>query len=184
MRIKCLRIFPEMCASTWCWLSSNSTRNIAFGKVSSTFAITSIASSFAISSQIEIFALADKLRRIACPSVVCQAEQRLSVTGGRIRARTLSHCNPCKDFRPFLGDSNGVLNVRTWLAIHGDNGPAVRQNLSKMRTFVYHRFHSEDISDLNFRSQTRLPVIWDLRIFVHPSADTMAYSFSDTRIPV
>src|SRR5882762_2039967 len=44
MRIKFLRIFPEMCASTWC-LFSSSTRNIALGSGSSTVAMTSMASS-------------------------------------------------------------------------------------------------------------------------------------------
>src|SRR5215470_18789823 len=44
IRMKFLRILPEMCARTWC-LFSNSTRNIAFGSGSTTVAITSIASS-------------------------------------------------------------------------------------------------------------------------------------------
>src|SRR5689334_21311292 len=42
-----MRIFPEICASTLCPLSS-STRNIAFGSVSSTVPVTSMASSFGI----------------------------------------------------------------------------------------------------------------------------------------
>src|ERR1700682_5449333 len=45
MRMKCLRILPEMCASTLC-LFSSSTWNIAFGNVSRTVPVTSIASSF------------------------------------------------------------------------------------------------------------------------------------------
>src|SRR6185503_5945523 len=44
MRMKFFRIFPEICANTWC-LFSNSTRNIAFGRGSITVAITSMASS-------------------------------------------------------------------------------------------------------------------------------------------
>src|SRR5436189_3279578 len=44
MRMKFFRIFPEMCASTWC-LFSSSTRNIALGSGSSTVAMTSMASS-------------------------------------------------------------------------------------------------------------------------------------------
>src|SRR4029077_9972590 len=47
MRMKFLRIFPEICASTWC-LFSNSTLNMALGKGSITVAITSIASSFGL----------------------------------------------------------------------------------------------------------------------------------------
>jgi hypothetical protein len=43
--MKFFRILPETCARTWC-LFSSSTLNIAFGKVSTTVAITSIASSF------------------------------------------------------------------------------------------------------------------------------------------
>src|SRR5262245_47968650 len=47
IRMKCMRIFPETCASTLCPLSS-STRNIAFGSGSTTVPSTSIASSLAI----------------------------------------------------------------------------------------------------------------------------------------
>jgi len=64
IRMKCLRIFPETCASTWCSLSSSATRNMALGRVSRTLAITSIASSFAISAQNE-FACTDKLQIVA-----------------------------------------------------------------------------------------------------------------------
>src|SRR5512138_3489648 len=42
-----MRIFPEICASTLCPLSS-STRNMALGSVSSTVPVTSMASSFGI----------------------------------------------------------------------------------------------------------------------------------------
>ena len=64
--MKCLRILPEMCASTWCRFSSSSTRNIAFGSVSRTFAMTSIASSFAILSVRRKSAFAGKLRILTC----------------------------------------------------------------------------------------------------------------------
>src|SRR5213594_2467299 len=47
MRMKFLRIFPEMCARTTC-LFSSSTLNMAFGSVSTTVPTTSIASSFGI----------------------------------------------------------------------------------------------------------------------------------------
>src|SRR5664279_456883 len=47
IRMKFLRIFPEMCASTW-FLFSSSTLNMAFGSGSTTVAMTSIASSFDI----------------------------------------------------------------------------------------------------------------------------------------
>src|SRR5678810_934084 len=42
--MKFFRIFPEICARTWC-LFSSSTRNIAFGRGSITVAMTSMASS-------------------------------------------------------------------------------------------------------------------------------------------
>src|SRR5881397_2459837 len=47
MRMKFLRIFPEMCARTTC-LFSSSTLNMAFGSVSTTVPTTSMASSFGI----------------------------------------------------------------------------------------------------------------------------------------
>ena len=43
--MKCMRIFPEMCARTL-WPLSSWTRNIAFGRGSITVPSTSIASSF------------------------------------------------------------------------------------------------------------------------------------------
>ncbi len=43
--MKCIRIFPEICAKILCPLS-NSTRNIALGKVSATVPVTSMTSSF------------------------------------------------------------------------------------------------------------------------------------------
>src|SRR6188474_2182171 len=49
MRMKFFRIFPEMCARTWC-LFSSSTLNIAFGSGSTTVAMTSIASSLDMAS--------------------------------------------------------------------------------------------------------------------------------------
>src|ERR1700733_11821770 len=52
MRMKFLRIRPETCARAWC-LFSSSTLNIAFGRVSTTTAITSIASSFDKRSPLE-----------------------------------------------------------------------------------------------------------------------------------
>ena len=45
--MKCILIFPEICAKTLCPFSS-STLNMAFGKVSLTFPSTWIASSFGI----------------------------------------------------------------------------------------------------------------------------------------
>src|SRR4249920_1608151 len=45
IRIKCMRIFPEMCARIL-WPLSNDTRNIAFGNVSFTVPCISITSSF------------------------------------------------------------------------------------------------------------------------------------------
>src|SRR5512136_1582038 len=47
--MKCIRIFPEIWASTRCPFSS-STRNMAFGSVSTTVPSTSMGSSFAICS--------------------------------------------------------------------------------------------------------------------------------------
>lgn len=51
--MKFFRIRPDICAKTWCFVS-NSTLNIAFGKVSSTVACTSMASSFDILSGSEL----------------------------------------------------------------------------------------------------------------------------------
>src|SRR3970040_2831508 len=47
MRMKCIRIFPEMWASPL-WPVSSSTRNRAFGRGSTTVPSTSIASSFLV----------------------------------------------------------------------------------------------------------------------------------------
>src|SRR6266550_7214122 len=58
MRMKCLRILPEMCASTLC-LFSSSTWNMALGRVSKTVPVTSIASSF---SDIPSLVMSDEQR--------------------------------------------------------------------------------------------------------------------------
>src|SRR6187549_3312910 len=116
MRMKCLRILPEICASTWCWLSSNSTRNIALGKISSTFAMTSIASSFAISSQ-RSFDAADKLRIIARGFYVCQAALALSVSGGRTGLPDTGAGRQGQHFRALFRDRYRVLDVGAGLAV-------------------------------------------------------------------
>lgn len=45
--MRCIRIFPELCASTWCPFSS-STLNIAFGSGSTTVPSRTMASSFGL----------------------------------------------------------------------------------------------------------------------------------------
>src|SRR5258706_13700602 len=180
--MKCLRILPEMCASTWCWFSSSSTRNIAFGSVSRTLAMTSIASSFAIQTQERYFlgwqtahgsmAFMQSPNRAKFSGDPCQ----LSVRG------TCSHKS--QHLRPLLSDCDRVLGVRAGLAINCNHRPTVLQGLCLLHAQVNHGFDRENITVLNLRAFTRLSIVRNLRIFVHAAPDTVTDIVTHHRIAV
>src|SRR6185369_14816556 len=100
------------------WVSSSSTRNIAFGSVSRTFAMTSIASSFAIQTRIRLCWQTSNTNT--------QLKQMPSRGEGSRRSYQFFDCRPDarENFRPLLSDRNRVLEMRTGLTIDGHDGPA------------------------------------------------------------
>src|SRR5215216_5221854 len=142
MRIKCLRILPEMCASTWCWLSSNSTRNIAFGRVSRTFAITSIASSFAITSTVRILRPLANCTYYHRPTTFAKPralDASLALRADYRHRLRLGLDHAGEDFGAVLGDGDGVLTVRAGAPVQGHDRPAVLEDFGLVRAQIYHR---------------------------------------------
>jgi len=112
--MKFFRIFPEICARTWCLLS-NSTRNIALGKASSTVATTSIASSLAIS--------VNPPQRAAC------------LPGATGRAALLLKR---QNIRAIAADRHHVLEVGGECAVGRHRSPVVRQNANPGSARINH----------------------------------------------
>src|SRR6266436_2360460 len=154
IRIKCLRILPEMCASTWCWLSSSSTRNIAFGSVSRTLAMTSIASSFAIQTQERYFL---GWQTAHGSMAFLQSPNRAKFSGDPHQLSARGTCSHKSQYlRPLLRDCDRVLGVRAGLTINCHQRPTVLQGLCLQHAQVNHGFDRENITVLNLRAFTRL----------------------------
>src|SRR5258706_102907 len=169
--MKCLRILPETCASTWCWVSSSSTRNIAFGKVSRTLAMTSIASSFAIQTQERYFL---RWQTAHGSMALTQSPNRANSGDARqLNLRRGTRAHQRQYFRPLLSNCDRMLSVRARLTVNRDHSPAVLQSFSLLHAQVNHGLDRKDITVLNFRAFTRLSVIRNLRIFVHAAPDTV-----------
>src|SRR5258708_11830948 len=169
--MKCLRILPETCASTWCWVSSSSTRNIAFGKVSRTLAMTSIASSFAIQTQERYFL---RWQTAHGSMALTQSPNRANSGDARqLNPRRGTRFHQRQYFRPLLSNCDRMLSVRARLTVNRDHSPAVLQSLCLLHAQVNHGLDRKDITVLNFRAFTRLSVIRNLRIFVHAAPDAV-----------
>src|SRR5580704_5638832 len=146
MRMKFFRMRPDTCARTWC-LFSSSTLNIALGNVSTTVAITSIASSF------------DKLY----PDSARDAHP----TGHHSLLR--QNCSALGRHR------DGVLEMSAQTSILGYRRPAVAQYLHTRLAHIHHGLDGQHHSCAQLGSHPPLPVVGNLRIFVHPSPDSMAH---------
>src|SRR5258706_1029752 len=180
--MKCLRILPEMCASTWCWFSSSSTRNIAFGSVSRTLAMTSIASSFAIQTQERYFL---GWQTAHGSMAFMQSPNRAKFSGDPCQLSVRGTCSHKSQYlRPLLRDCDRVLGVRTGLTINCNHRPTVLQGLCLLYAQVNHGFDRENITVLNLRAFTRLSIVRNLRIFVHAAPDTVTDIVTHHRIAV
>src|SRR6202166_1060295 len=111
MRMKFLRILPEICASTWCLLSSW-TRNIAFGNGSMTVAITSMASSFGL--------LASDFFLSGCGLFAIGSKQ--------LPGCSYYLSGPRQNPGTIRSDRHGVLEVRRATTIGGHRGPLILKN--------------------------------------------------------
>src|SRR5574341_387395 len=176
--MKCLRILPEMCASTWCWLSSSSTRNIALGRVSRTLAMTSIASSFAIQPQGAIH-LYWQTSDSSMPLKQLPSRSPTSSGSRNLRVRGRFFFNQRKNFRTCFSDGDRVLDVRARLPIDGHDRPAIRQSFRVVRPEINHRFDRKYVAPPDLRTLPGFAVIRNLRVLVHATADAMADIFAN-----
>src|SRR5512147_181106 len=116
MRMKCMRILPEMWARTL-WPVSSSTRNMALGSGSSTVPSTSMASSLAI----DLAPLASAARTSAAAPV-----------------------QKGENIRPVLRDGHRVLEVGRQGPVGGHGRPAILQHLDVRPPCVDHRLDRKD----------------------------------------
>src|SRR5215217_687292 len=124
MRMKCMRILPEMCASTL-WPLSSTTRNIALGRGSITVPSTSMESSFG--NQHPSFGLQMLLeaRRDSTSSLERQASSRMRTTNpyelppgaAYFAPLPTSFPAPGEDLRTLIRHENGVLEVGRELTV-------------------------------------------------------------------
>src|SRR5580704_14898733 len=176
IRIKFLRIFPEICASTWC-LFSSSTRNIAFGSGSITVAITSMASSFPLSPGFFFSFSGLGLMRSCVPLQPTSASCRLP-------DRTRRFFRPRQNPRSIFRHRHRVLEVRRIAAVRRHRGPLVVQNPHARAARVHHRLDGQHHALLQLRTLPRVTVIRQLRVLVHLRADSVAHELAHHRISV
>src|SRR5271155_232286 len=136
MRMKFFRMRPDTCASTWC-LFSSSTLNMAFGRVSTTVAITSIASSF------------DK------PYPDSAGSNAGSVQNSLLRQ------NCCA----FGGHRDRMLEVRAQTSVLRYRRPAVAQHLNIRLARVHHRLDRNHHAFAQLLALTAASIVGNLRIF-------------------
>src|SRR5215212_4075741 len=155
MRMKCLRILPEMWASTLC-LFSSSTWNIALGNVSRTVAVTSIASSFDMS--LLVFLLPQYQR------AVLRHGHGMLEMGGQ---------------GPVDGPRRPAVVVRADVLDHPVR-PRPRDARAQLPAdLAEHRLDGQHHSLAQFQTAAALPVVVDLRLLVHLPADSMADEVAD-----
>src|ERR1700730_1614333 len=116
------------------------------------------------------------------PSHLCLAALRLSVRGRQVSSQMLNYDGPGQHLRPLFGNGNGVLGMRTGLAIQRYNCPVVRQDFRAMTAHIDHRLNRKNVANLYFWPEPRLPVIRDLGIFMHSPTDSMANVVADNGI--
>src|SRR6266566_2920283 len=163
-----MRIFPEMCVRTLCPLS-NSTRNMAFGRGSTTVPSTSMASFFAKAPGIPLDMPKDAPGW--CP-------ERTASIGGRGEDR-LPAVSGGQDLVAVLGDRDRVLEVRGEALVGGDHRPPVGEEPGAPRPHVDHRFDGHHQPRPDQRASSRLAVVRHLWILVESPAHPVAGVFAD-----
>src|SRR5580704_2928566 len=176
IRIKFLRIFPEIWASTWC-LFSSSTRNIAFGSGSITVAITSMASSFPLSPGF-LFSFSGLGLMRSCVLL------RPTSASCRLPDRPRRFFRPSQNPRSILRHRYGVLEVSCIAAVRRHRGPLIIQHAYARTARVDHRLDRQHHALLQLGALTRRTVIRQLRVFMHLGANSVAYKLAHHRISV
>src|SRR5580704_5966772 len=136
MRIRCIRILPELCASTL-WPFSSSTRNMALGNGSTTVPSSTMASSFGFGRSVLLCLWLDPGHGAARSKTRSWALVRRTYTqgGGPNKECTVSrrNCHPTwapsaqdrEDLRSVLGNGDRVLKVGREAPIGRDDAPLV-----------------------------------------------------------
>src|SRR3984885_14686718 len=174
--MKFLRIFPEICASTWC-LFSSSTRNIAFGSGSITVDLNSMAFSLPLSPRFFFSFSGLGLMRSCVP---LQPTSASCLLPDRSRRFFRPRQNPRSIFR----HGHGVLEVRRIATVCRHRRPLVIQHPHARATRVYHRLDGQHHALLQLRALSRGTIIRQLRVFVHLRADSVAHKLAHHRISV
>src|SRR5579863_41445 len=152
---------------------------MAFGSGSTTVAITSIASSFPLFSPGFFFSGSGLLDLAIRPYLESWSNLVPCLPdgpGGFPRPRQ----NP----RPFGGHGYGVLEVRRVAAVCRYCGPLIVEYLHGRPAGVHHRLDGKHHALLQPRALPRRPVVWKLRILVHPRSNAVAHEFPNHRIAV
>src|SRR5450755_1173742 len=139
MRIKFLRILPEMCASTRC-LFSSSTRNMALGSGSMTVAITSMASSLGLPSVFGLSGCSGLLLYMFLITLLLQ----IANAARQLPTRPLHFARARENPRTVAGDRHSVLEVRGITAVSGDRRPLVLQHPYLRGARIHHGLNGQD----------------------------------------
>src|SRR5579864_1398004 len=143
MRIKFLRIFPEMCASTWC-LFSSSTRNIALGSGSITVAITSMASSLGLDAS--ALRLSASGRLPMCPLA-------------RLPRWSLHFAGTRENPGPVGCNRHGMLKMRRVGPVRRNRGPIILEHAHIRSANVHHGLDGEYHAFLQAQAAARFTII-------------------------
>src|ERR687887_1674828 len=198
-----MRIFPEICARTL-WPLASSTRNIAFGRGSTTVPSTSIAPSFfgklfpspRHGKHADRSAYVDcslERIRVAKEPTTQSPGERPGPVSKDTKVRSFSATSPAtlsragikpvlllraveqsEHLRALRRDGDGVLEMGRARAVPGHDRPAVLQHLGVGAALVEHRLDSQRQADVQPDSPPGATVIGHLRLLVHGGADAVA----------
>src|SRR5687768_7469389 len=88
----------------------------------------------------------------------------------------------CQDLGIAGGDDDGVLEVGAGLAVSGDGGPAVAEDVHFGHAHVDHGFDGENHARLETELDLAVVEVGDLGLFVELLADAVAYELLDDGI--
>src|SRR6266536_903745 len=162
-----MRIFPEMCVRTLCPLS-NSTRNMALGRGSTTVPSTSIASFFAKFP--DYLTHAKNTPRFLQERTLSIGVCRRTVYRAKPPARRSSSRAGGENFGAVFGDGDGVLEVRRETLVGGHDGPPVGQETCPPVAHVDHGFDRHHQAGPDQRAPARFAVVRDLWVLVERPA--------------
>ena len=87
--------------------------------------------------------------------------------------------HPAQDLRSVLRNHHGMLKVSRKFPVLGDHGPSVGENLHPVTSLIHHRLYRQNHSLPELDPSPAHPVIGNLRVFMHVSADSMSDKIPD-----